>query len=601
MAGRIRKCVLGAAVLVASVLGMQANVQVQAKTFMTPYLVEQAQGKAPDVTAYVTGGKMKKTAVFSGVLGDDINLMQSVETTSFDKSGEGIRYIILVDNSGSVEPGQLGEAKKQLMNLRKEMSDEDQMCLYTVGGNDSAGSKKNVLGREVKGKDSQKLSADLKKIKGIKYYNSKKSKTVLYRSLREVLEENTTLEKRTVVFLVTDGEDDSTGKNNDKEVIRKTVSESMIPVYGVLLYNKAQKPNKMKMQYTKDKILDEKNCRGYYADCSGNKSKKTVAAAFKDIKTIWTKGTFVVKLKAPTNKKVDGIAKLTLTASVDGTSQAMNSVNVNYSSFTEDTTPPEIKDIKKVQENSISFTISDDSGSVIGADKAGNYIVKTKTEKNDGKIWKISNANYNSVDNKVVLTFEESLYTGEYTLSCINICDDTQEQNKLTKAYTFSFEGLDEGKEKTKEFVKSYWWIAVIILVVVIGLIVVIIVKKKPGKVIEVDPSDMLKADTKMIRLTITDRAGTIKDVEWNVEGSLFVGRSEMCNIFFDDERLSKQHFVIEVTKMACYIEDLESTNGTFVNGVKVTSKRMLLEGDKITAGRETFIFHVMNESQPAE
>ena len=213
----------------------------------------------------------------------------------------------------------------------------------------------------------------------------------------------------------------------------------------------------------------------------------------------------------------------------------------------------------------------------------------------------MSGVNYNSVDNKVVLTFEESLYTGDYTLSCNNICDDTQEQNKLTKSYDFSFEGLDEGKEKTKEFVKSYWWIAVIVLVVVIGLIVVIIVKKKPGKVIEVDPTDMLKADTKLIQLTITDRAGTIKDVEWNVEGSLFVGRSEMCNIFFDDERLSKQHFVIEVTKMACYIEDLESTNGTFVNGVKVTSKRMLLEGDKITAGRETFVFHVMNDSQAAE
>ena len=330
-------------------------------------------------------------------------------------------------------------------------------------------------------------------------------------------------------------------------------------------------------------------------------AKKTVASAFKDIKTIWKKRTFVVHLKAPSNKKVDGIAKLTLTASVDGSAQAMDAVNVNYSSFAEDTTPPEIKDIKKVQENSISFILSDDSGNVIGADKAANYIVKTKTEKGDGKIWKVSGVNYNSVDNKVVLTFEEALYTGDYTLNCNNICDDTQEQNKLTKSYDFSFEGLDEGKEKTKEFVKSYWWIAVIVLVVVIGLIVVIIVKKKPGKVIEVDPTDMLKADTKLIRLTITDRAGTIKDVEWNVEGSLFVGRSEMCNIFFDDERLSKQHFVIEVTKMACYIEDLESTNGTFVNGVKVTSKRMLLEGDKITAGRETFVFHVMNDSQAAE
>ena len=44
---------------------------------------------------------------------------------------------------------------------------------------------------------------------------------------------------------------------------------------------------------------------------------------------------------------------------------------------------------------------------------------------------------------------------------------------------------------------------------------------------------------------------------------------------------------------MGCYLEDLQSTNGTFVNGVKVTNRRMLIDGDVITAGRETFVFHV--------
>ena len=50
---------------------------------------------------------------------------------------------------------------------------------------------------------------------------------------------------------------------------------------------------------------------------------------------------------------------------------------------------------------------------------------------------------------------------------------------------------------------------------------------------------------------------------------------------------------MIEVTKMGCYLEDLESTNGTFVNGVKVTGRRMLLDGDIITAGREKIVFHI--------
>ena len=165
----------------------------------------------------------------------------------------------------------------------------------------------------------------------------------------------------------------------------------------------------------------------------------------------------------------------------------------------------------------------------------------------------------------------------------------------------FKFTGLDEKSEQTKQFVRSYWWIALIALVLIIGVIVIIITKRKPGKVVEINPDDLLKADSKLIRLTITDRAGKIQDVEWNVEGSLFIGRSDICNIYFDDERLSKQHFVIEVTKMACYIEDLESTNGTFVNGVKMTNRRMLLDGDIITAGREKFVFHTMKAEAVSE
>lgn len=78
----------------------------------------------------------------------------------------------------------------------------------------------------------------------------------MYRSLREVLEENPTVEKRTVVLLVTDGEDDSTGKNNDKEVIRKAVSESMIPVYGSAFVHKATKAKQ-----NQDEIHTRQNLR----------------------------------------------------------------------------------------------------------------------------------------------------------------------------------------------------------------------------------------------------------------------------------------------------------------------------------------------------
>ena len=50
----------------------------------------------------------------------------------------------------------------------------------------------------------------------------------------------------------------------------------------------------------------------------------------------------------------------------------------------------------------------------------------------------------------------------------------------------------------------------------------------------------------------------------------------------------------MEITLSGCYIEDLDTTNGTFVNGVKMTGRRRISDGDVVTAGREKFIFHTL-------
>lgn len=194
----------------------------------------------------------------------------------------------------------------------------------------------------------------------------------------------------------------------------------------------------------------------------------------------------------------------------------------------------------------------------------------------------------------ITLTMTETLFNDSYVLKCTNIRDKSQDENEMDASTEFQVvNGVDKKDAAVKEMVKSYWWVTLILLVVIIGVLIIFAIRRKKVEMIGVLPDDLSKADTRKIWLTITDRTGAIKDVEWNVEGSLFVGRSDICNIFFDDDRLSKQHFVVEVNKMGCYIEDLESTNGTYVNGVKLTNRRMLLDGDMITAGREKFVFHI--------
>ncbi len=603
MAGRIRNVIAGFVLVL--IVALAATVtKSEAKYFKTPYLLEMSiSNAAPYAVSYITGGKVSKNMKFSGTVGDAITLTQTSEPVRFSDSGEGIHYIILVDNSGSVHEGQFREAKKQIASLRKSMRQQDKLTLYTVGTLSASGHKSNVLrsgSGAASGNKKSEIASDVKKIGKIKYHKNAKSRTVLYRSLNEVLAAytGTQASMRTVILLVTDGEDDSQGKDNSKESTLKNVKDAMVPVYGILLKNKSKKPNKSKMNST-NRILEEKNSRGYNYDKSHwSSSKAKVREGFRTIRDILQKQTYVVGFQAPNNKKLDGISEITLSEQAGGGSA---SGKIDYSRSVEDGEAPVISNIKKSKSNAITFSLTDNSGTVIGADQIANYVVKSKADGDDGRVWAISNVNYNNVDNTVVLTFKDDLYTGDYILTCTNIHDDTQEANAINQNYDFHFEGLDEKSEQMKQFIRSYWWIALIVLVLIIGLIVIIVIKKKPGKIVEINPDDLLKADSKLIRLTITDRAGTIKDVEWNIEGSLFVGRSDICNIFFDDDRLSKQHFVIEVTKMACYIEDLESTNGTFVNGVKMTNRRMLLDGDVITAGREKFVFHTMKKAAVAE
>lgn len=596
MGKRIRK-ILMAAVCTALLTG-GLEFTASAATIKAPYMAEQAQGKAPDVKVYMTGAKMKGAASVSGTIGN-IPLAQKGEIVPFETSGDGIRYIVLLDNSGSVNRNQFEEAKKQLVKMRKSLKENDEMLLYTVGSDSPAGEKKDVLKRTVKGSEKEKKARDCKKIKNIEYMASASSMTVLYRSLNEILAAQTSPDMRTIVLLVTDGEDDSKGKDIDKVSTEKEVKNASVPVYGVLLHKDSGETDN-KISYTKNKILAEQTCRGYYYDCSTDTSEKSVKKAFAKIDKLLQKETYVVNLKAATNQTA-GKEKLKLT--VDNS--AINSVVMDYSDYKKDESGPSISgDVTKVSAKSIEFSLKDENGvNLDDANKKSNYHLQTRKKNNDGKVWEIESVNAVSEGEKLVvtLTTKDKFSNADYVLECSDIRDKSKDENKMDDAAEFKVkDGRNAVLAAITDAIKAYWWVGLILVIVIIGIFIIRAVKKKAVKIVEVDPNELSKADNKLIRLTITDRAGAIKDVEWNVEGSLFVGRSDICNIYFDDDRLSKQHFVIEVNKMGCYIEDLESTNGTFVNGVKMTNRRMLLDGDVITVGREKIVFHVP-KNQPVE
>ena len=79
------------------------------------------------------------------------------------------------------------------------------------------------------------------------------------------------------------------------------------------------------------------------------------------------------------------------------------------------------------------------------------------------------------------------------------------------------------------------------------------------------------------------------------------VGRSTHAQFAMtEDLVLSRKHFQVENKPPLCHLIDLGSTNGTKVNGLRVTHVA-LREGDVITAGDSTFVVHFMEDSKDTQ
>ena len=70
-------------------------------------------------------------------------------------------------------------------------------------------------------------------------------------------------------------------------------------------------------------------------------------------------------------------------------------------------------------------------------------------------------------------------------------------------------------------------------------------------------------------------------------DGAITIGRSDDNDIQIKDSTVSSQHAKIVTYYEASYIEDLGSTNGTFVNGKRI-QKHILNPGDVVSLGTHT-------------
>ena len=72
----------------------------------------------------------------------------------------------------------------------------------------------------------------------------------------------------------------------------------------------------------------------------------------------------------------------------------------------------------------------------------------------------------------------------------------------------------------------------------------------------------------------------------YTLSNALTIGRVDDNDIIIDDDTfISSHHARIEVRPEGVWVVDLKSTNGSFVNGQRITGERSVRKGDRIQVG----------------
>ena len=100
------------------------------------------------------------------------------------------------------------------------------------------------------------------------------------------------------------------------------------------------------------------------------------------------------------------------------------------------------------------------------------------------------------------------------------------------------------------------------------------------------DPLDALEP-----RLRVEQAMGLRSGDEYDLESGALLGRGDAADIRLDDPFASSRHARITRQGDVLVIEDLDSTNGTYLNGDLLDGPQPLHPGDRIRIGDNEFVY----------
>ncbi len=104
-----------------------------------------------------------------------------------------------------------------------------------------------------------------------------------------------------------------------------------------------------------------------------------------------------------------------------------------------------------------------------------------------------------------------------------------------------------------------------------------------------------------MARIIVTFREQVVREVPLT-DQPLRIGRDPSCDIHLENLGVSRVHAaILPHRQMGHIIEDLDSRNGTLLNGSPLRKRAVLVGGDRIGIGKHVLVFRVDSPVPPRE
>ena len=99
------------------------------------------------------------------------------------------------------------------------------------------------------------------------------------------------------------------------------------------------------------------------------------------------------------------------------------------------------------------------------------------------------------------------------------------------------------------------------------------------------------------LTITVLAEQGPQKQGRFS-QSEIIIGRHTHCDLVIMDEALSAQHARISYHHAQWWLEDLNSTNGTFINDAQLSTPVVIITGDQFKCGNTYFVVHIEIEAE---